>query len=84
MVARGEVVGGMGEIDEEDHEYPYYDEHWEMYRIVESFYCTLETNITMYVNLKPWASFLDCKGESILGKLRIYSISLVAQRGKCI
>ena len=26
------------------------DEHWVMYGIVESMYCTPETNITLYVN----------------------------------
>ena len=34
----------------EINEYTYHDEHWEMYRIVESLYCTPETNITLYVN----------------------------------
>ena len=27
-----------------------YDEHWVMYRIVESLYCTPETNITLDIN----------------------------------
>ena len=31
-------------------EYAYYDEHWIMYTIVESLYCTPETNIALYVN----------------------------------
>ena len=44
------VGGEMGEIDKRDLEYTYLDEHREMYRIVESFYCTLETNITLYDN----------------------------------
>ena len=31
-------------------EYTYHDEHRVMYRVVESLYCTPETNITLYVN----------------------------------
>ena len=50
VVARREVGGRMGEIGEGDLECAYYDEHQVMYRIVESLYCTPETNITYYVN----------------------------------
>lgn len=38
------------EMDEGDEEPTYRDEHWEMYRIVESLCCTPETNIKLYVN----------------------------------
>ena len=38
---------GMGEIWVK---YSYHDEHWVKYEIVESLYCTPETNITVYVN----------------------------------
>ena len=31
-------------------EYTYHDEHWVMYRIVESLCCSPGTNITLYVN----------------------------------
>ena len=31
-------------------EYTCTDKHWVMYRIVESLYCTPETNITLYQN----------------------------------
>ena len=41
----------MGEVGERDEEYTYHHEHWVMlYRIVESPYCTPETNITLCVN----------------------------------
>ena len=40
----------MGEIDKGNEEYTYCDEHWVMYKIAESLYCTPETNITLYVN----------------------------------
>ena len=50
MVTKGEVDGQIGEIDDGIKEYTYCDEDWVMYEIVESLYCTLETNITLYVN----------------------------------
>lgn len=28
----------------------YHDEHWVKYGIIESIYCTAETNTTLYVN----------------------------------
>ena len=31
-------------------EYSYHGEHWAMYKIVKSLYCTPENNITLYVN----------------------------------
>lgn len=37
---------GMGEGGDRDYEHTY-DEHWVMYRNVESLYCTTETNITL-------------------------------------
>lgn len=40
----------MGEIRDRDVECIYCDENWEMYRIVEPLYFTLETNIALYVN----------------------------------
>ena len=48
LVARGEVAGGWKQIT--GLAYTYHDEHWVMYRIVESLYCTPETNITLNVN----------------------------------
>ena len=36
MVTRGKVCGGMGEMGDGDYEHSYHDEHWAMYRIVES------------------------------------------------
>ena len=36
----------MGEIKE----YLHHDEHWVMYRIVKSLYCTPETNVTLHIN----------------------------------
>ena len=39
----------MGEIDEGGQEY-LSCEHWEMYRIVESLYCTPDINIILWVN----------------------------------
>lgn len=30
-------------------EYTYDDEHWEIYKTVESFYCIPKTNIKLYV-----------------------------------
>ena len=45
VVTRREVGGGMGEIGEGDWQYTYCDEHWIIYRIVESLNCTPETNI---------------------------------------
>ena len=41
------VGGGMVEIGERDDKYTCHGEHWVMYRIVESLYCTPETNITL-------------------------------------
>ena len=40
----------MSEREKGDSEYTYLDENWEMCRIVESLYCTSETNITLCVN----------------------------------
>ena len=40
MVIRGQV----GEIDDGHQDFTYQDEHWVIYRIVESLYCTPETN----------------------------------------
>ena len=31
-------------------EYIYHDEHWVMYKIAESLYCTPKTNIILHVN----------------------------------
>ena len=31
-------------------EYNCHDDHWVMYGIVESLYCTPETNITLFIN----------------------------------
>lgn len=50
MVARGEADGGMGEKEKGDKVYITYDDHWVMYRIVQSLYCALETNISLYIN----------------------------------
>jgi len=50
VVARGEVVRRMGEMGERDQKDTYHAEHPGMSRIVESLYCTPETNITLYVN----------------------------------
>ena len=50
MVARGEVGEGISERDEGEEGYTYPNEHRVMYRIVESLYCTPETNVTLYVN----------------------------------
>ena len=47
---RGEVVGGIGEIGDEDSEHTHFDEHWVIYGIVESLYYNPETNITLYIN----------------------------------
>ena len=50
MVTRGEVGRGMGEIGEQVmgiKEDTYHDEYRVMYRIVESLYCTPETNMTL-------------------------------------
>ena len=44
MVMKVEMAGGIGE---EDEEYTYNDEHWAIYRILGSLYCTLETNVTL-------------------------------------
>lgn len=40
----------MGEIDKGDYEHTYLDEHWAMYRIIESSYHTVETNVTLQIN----------------------------------
>ena len=40
----------MGEVGDGDKEYIYCDEHWIVYRTVETLHCTPETNITLYVN----------------------------------
>ena len=40
----------MGEIGEENSEHIYQSEHWIMYRIVKSLYCTSETKIKLYIN----------------------------------
>ena len=50
MVTRGEVGERMGEIDDGDWGYIYHGEPWVMYRMIESLYCTSETNITLCVN----------------------------------
>ena len=50
----------MGEIDGFE-EYTC-DEHWVMYGIVESLYCTAQTNITVYVN------YTGIKIESLIKK----------------
>ena len=50
MVTRGEMGEHLLEIGEGDYEYTFHDEHWVMYRIVESLYYTCETNITLYIN----------------------------------
>ena len=42
MVIRGEVMGIKEGI---------YNEHWVSYGSDESLICTLETNVTLYVNL---------------------------------
>lgn len=49
MVAREEVGEGMSE-PEAGHKYTYHDEHCVMDRIVDSLYCTPETNITLHGN----------------------------------
>ena len=48
LIAGGEM--GRDRWDTGNLEYTYVDEHWVMYRIVESLYCTLETETTLYVN----------------------------------
>ena len=50
MVTREELDGGMGEIGEGNKVYTYLDEHLVTYRMVESPYCTPETNLILYVN----------------------------------
>ena len=50
MVTRGEVGGGIYEIDEGDEQYTYPYEHWVMYGIVKSLHCTPETNRTLCIN----------------------------------
>ena len=47
VVGKGEIDMGMGEIGEGDWEDTYCDEHWLMYRIVETLYCTSETNTAL-------------------------------------
>ena len=37
----------VSEIDKGDSEYIYPDDHWVMYRIIESSYCIPETNTAM-------------------------------------
>lgn len=50
MVTRGEVGRQVGEIGEGDKEHNYLDEHWVIDGSVESPYCSLGINITLYVN----------------------------------
>ena len=40
----------MVEIDKGEQQDTYCDEHWIMYRIVESLYCTSETKVTLRIN----------------------------------
>ena len=40
----------MVEIGDGDQECTCHDEHWVMYGIVESLYCTQETNITLNIS----------------------------------
>ena len=47
LVTRGKVDGGMDEIGEGGQGHTYRDEHWIMYRIVESLYWAPDTNITL-------------------------------------
>ena len=41
--------------------YTYHDEHWVMYRLVESLYCTPETTIALYVNNTGIKILKKCK-----------------------
>lgn len=41
-------------------EYTYFDEHWEMHRIVASLYCAPETNMTLYGNYTGIKFFKKC------------------------
>ena len=50
-----------------------YDEHWVMYRIVESLYCTPETNFTLYVNYIGIKIFLILIKTKYLEKQRAIS-----------
>ena len=52
LVARGKVGGWMDERGEEGEGYTHHDEHWVMYRILGSLYCTPETNIRVDVTLE--------------------------------
>lgn len=42
MVTGGEVGRGMGEVDQSDLGYAYADEHWVMYKTVESLFVYLK------------------------------------------
>ena len=66
MVTRGEICGEMGEIDKGDWEYTYHDEHWVMYTIVESLYCTPVPNMGLYVNY----TWIKIKKKNKMGNLR--------------
>ena len=58
----------MGEINDGIKEYTYHDEHWVIYRIVESLYCTPETNMTLYVKytgIKIKNIIKGCPGGSV-------------------
>ena len=48
VVARGEAGSGRGGRDKGDQEYTDRGEHYEMYTIAESIYCTTGTNTTLY------------------------------------
>ena len=50
MVTRGEMGGRMGWIGDGIKEDTCHDDHWVIYRITESLYCTPETDRTLCVN----------------------------------
>ena len=58
--------------------YTCHDEHWVMHRIIESLYCTPETNITLYANYPEILKKLFLKVKKIFIKRNMMSEFLFA------